>query len=138
MGMQGLIDAMNNASKQTRSDYHITIGELIEALEQADSKSLPVLTSHAPDKSVECPHSYRGYYSDLALEPSSTIANVETVLNFMKDVEDTYETGYKGGDYLMDRDVPVWISNQGDCDSYAVIDVMHNDTNVTLVTKYID
>lgn len=138
MDLQGLVNAMGDMAKQERSNYHITLGELISALEGASDKNLPVLISHDPSKSVTMPHSYRGYYSDLSIEPSNEITTVEGLLDELSEVHNKELTGWKGGEYLMSDSVPIWISEEGTNSGNAVIDVMHNEKNVTLITKLID
>jgi hypothetical protein len=138
MDIQKIINAMGEQSKQERSKYHMTLGELKNALWGGSNKDFPVLLSHNERLSVENPHSYRGYYSDLSIEPSAEMMTVGKLLEELSAIQGTKLTGYKGGEYLMDAAVPVWISHEGSCSGYAVMDVMHNDTNVTLVTKYID
>jgi hypothetical protein len=58
------------------------------------------------------PHSYRGYYEQLAFEP---VRNT-TVGAMLKDAESaigrTFE-GYKGGDYVMDKYTECWLANYG-------------------------
>jgi hypothetical protein len=90
-----------------------TLGEIIDYL-----RTLP------PDMIVERgfdhPHSYRGYYEDLAFEPALNV----TVKQMLAAAEyangHTYE-GYKGGDYVMDRETDCWLANYGDCGVPIVI-----------------
>lgn len=67
------------------------------------------------------PHSYRGYYHELAFEPANNVsvgdmlAAAEGALNF------TFE-GYKGGEFTMDADTQCWLAYEGTCsDSDEII-----------------
>jgi len=60
------------------------------------------------------PHSYRGYYEDLALEPQgSDILTAKALLEELYAVLDTEQTGWKGGEYLMTETTQVWIAYEG-------------------------
>lgn len=59
------------------------------------------------------PHSYRGYYDRLAVEPGRT----NTVGNFREELEDVLGNeleGYKGGQFLMKKNTPVYVAEWGD------------------------
>ena len=103
---------LSNASRETRKNYHVTLGELIAALNNADPNGLVYLTE---------PHSYRGYYDDLALEPADFAITVTQLLNQLNWVINTELTGYKGGEFMMSADTPVWVANHG-CTGQALVD----------------
>ena len=135
MDLQKLIDTMSEASRMERGNYHVTLGELIEFIDK-----LPLLTNvkfsnGSYPSSVD---SYRGYYSDLAIEPSNEKINVEKFLVMLKDsLGKTFE-GYKGGDYVMEENTPLWMANYGDCGE-AVVSVSEDGTSdLILVTKDLD
>lgn len=104
MDFQKMFDMLSNAARDTRKDYHICLGELLDGLRQADPEALIGLHN---------PHSYRGYYSDLALEPTEAPIKVWQLINQLSDVIDTELTGYKGGEFLMSADTPVWVAHYG-------------------------
>tara|TARA_B100001105_G_C22242256_1_gene378776 strand:+ start:269 stop:544 length:276 start_codon:yes stop_codon:yes gene_type:complete len=66
------------------------------------------------------PHSYRGHYSELAVEPEED-QKVTDMLDCLWAVLDTTLEGYKGGEFLMDGSVDVYLS-------------MYSTTSTTLVT----
>lgn len=99
-----IIETFLTEARNTRKVYHVTLGELIEKLRQADPEALIGLDS---------PHSYRGYYADLALEPTEVPIKVWELLNQLSDVIDTELTGYKGGKFLMEHDTPMWVATYG-------------------------
>lgn len=79
--------------------------ELIERLEKEDpEKIVPLGFSY--------PHSYRGFYSDLAFEPIENIS-VGQMLECAKEALDSTYEGYKGGEYTMTEYSNVWIANYG-------------------------
>jgi hypothetical protein len=126
MDVQGLFDMLSDAARDTRKNYHVCLGELLDGLRQADPEGWVYLTS---------PHSYRGYYSDLALEPTTTPIRVWELINQLSDVIDTELTGYKGGEFLMSADTPVWVSHYGTTGSALV---GFNPTTLTFMTKETD
>lgn len=88
------------------NENNATLGEVIAHLQ-----TLP------PDMVVAQgfahPHSYRGYYEDLAFEPAGNV----TVKAMLADAEralGSVFTGYKGGDYTMDERTDCWLASYGD------------------------
>lgn len=92
----------------TPTPGQLDLGELITTLEAAD-----------PDKVVpfgfDNPHSYRGYYHDLAFEIATDVTVAAMLADARSALHATYE-GWKGGDYTMDEDSDVWLVwERGDC-----------------------
>jgi hypothetical protein len=75
------------------------------------------LCEHDPDQPVKHgfgkPHSYRGYYDELAFEPVAD-TTVGAMLEAAREADCTEYQGYKGGDYIMDSGTPVWLAHYGD------------------------
>ena len=86
----------------------MTLGELIEALEKAD-QSLVVPIGFCN------PHSYRGYYDELAFEPMENVSVASMLAAAKSALGETYR-GWKGGDFRMDKYTPVWLSREGEGD----------------------
>lgn len=61
------------------------------------------------------PHSYRGYYNELAIERSYevTLADIKKTLD--EAIGEQF-TGYKGGEYSYDSSTPVHLSYYGNAD----------------------
>lgn len=133
MSMQSFFNAISDAAKNTRSNYHLTLGELISALEKVDPNLRAVDRDTA--KGVCNPHSYRGYYSDLSLEPSDEIKTVKHLLDELNSVFGHTLTGYKGGEFLMDDDTPLWISHYASSSNKAIIAVEIQRDVLYLITK---
>jgi len=84
----------------------MTLGELIEFLEARDpERAVPV--------GFAKPHSYRGYYSELAFEPAKDVT-VGSMLSCARDSLGHTFTGYKGGEYKMGEYTDVYLANYGD------------------------
>ena len=108
MDMQQLVNNMSAEQQSMRKESdQFTLGELIERLEQLpEDMEIPLGE----------PMSYRGYYCDLAFVPlSRTPSIVKDVLRTADCSVDTIFTGYKGGNFLMGLDTPVWIAHYGSC-----------------------
>jgi hypothetical protein len=79
---------------------------------------IETLEKHDPAKRVPLgfgrPHSYRGYYSDLAFEPVEN-TTVGGMLTAARSAMGATYTGYKGGEYQMDEWTTCWLANYGDC-----------------------
>lgn len=61
------------------------------------------------------PHSYRGYYDELAFEPMDT--TIQEMLEACENADGKTYHGYKGGDFEMDGDTEVHIAFKGCCGS---------------------
>lgn len=83
----------------------MTLSELIEALNAEDP------TRTVPRGFAE-PHSYRGFYQDVAFEPADDVT-ICSMLTCARDALGTTYEGYKGGEYTMRDDTYCWISWHG-------------------------
>lgn len=89
----------------------MTLGKLLNQLSKADPN---VLVQYKDGKAPGEPHSYRGYYEDLAFQDQNEITVAELIAVLKGCDGKTYD-GYKGGDYVMGRDSPLWRAWKGDC-----------------------
>ena len=105
--LQAMIDGMNTHSQRERAKTQMTLGKMIEALQ--------AMPSDAVIKGICYPHSYRGYYSDLAFEPAAQDIKASEALMMCRDVMGKVFDGYKGGDYVMGALTPLWLANYGYC-----------------------
>lgn len=124
--MQELINELSKGWRAERSLSQITLGRFISELEK-----LP------QDKEIEnvcSPHSYRGYYSDLALEKESGTRSVGSLVEKLKSecLGQTF-TGYKGGDFYMDENTPMWIAKYGSC-GVKIMNIEDGET-LSLLTR---
>jgi hypothetical protein len=72
-------------------------------------------------------HSYRGYYSDLAFEKLDRKITVGEALKMIKECMGEIFQGYKGGDYMMGRNTPVWLSEYGTT-GMKIVDILDDGT----------
>jgi hypothetical protein len=87
------------------NSWGMTLGELIGLLEDVPPEAVA-------RPGFEGAHSYRGFYEDLAFEPTGETTAREMLKETKWALGQTFE-GWKGGDYVMDKDVGVWISERG-------------------------
>ena len=83
----------------------LKLGQLIDALRRLDPKAV-LLNGFCN------PHSYRGYYEQLAFEPKDGVTVGEALETARSAVDETCH-GYKGGAYRMDEGTPCWIAEHG-------------------------
>lgn len=133
MDIQAMVDSLGIAMRDTRVNYHLTLGKLIDGLREAPSDMS--VRFDFPDTAPGLADSYRGYYEDLAFEPVTEPRTVEQVLSqAMLAVGNTF-TGYKGGDFLMKEDTPLWVSSYGASSGCAIIGLKIDEGGVVLTTK---
>ena len=90
----------------------MTLGELIAALAEHD----PVTVLR---HGFRYPHSYRGFYEQLAFVPAENVA-VGTLLKTARDALGSTFTGWKGGDYRMSESTTVWFAFEGNSDGDVI------------------
>lgn len=61
------------------------------------------------------PHSYRGYYEDLAFETRDEPQSAGEMLKVALSALGTTYQGWKGGDFKMTEHTTVWLSEEGNC-----------------------
>lgn len=83
----------------------MTLSDLIARLENTD----PTLTLRP---GFTNPHSYRGYYEELAVEPTES-CTVADLLQEMRGALGTTYQGWKGGDFTMDESTTVYVAHEG-------------------------
>lgn len=132
--LQKLVDTISDLGRRDRSKYHLTLGALIEALDEQPGEK-PVVFGGAVAASPGGLDSYRGYYSDLSFEPSLDPVNVEELRKDAKAALGKSFIGYKGGDFVMNEETPLWVSEYGECSDVAVMQVISTEDSVVLATK---
>lgn len=134
MDIQQMIDAILEAGNRERSRYHLTLGGLIDVLKVAP-RGTKVRFDHG--SGVGEAHSYRGYYSDLSFEGDSEPKSAAELLTRTQDALGSTFEGYKGGDFVMQRDTPLWNAPYGCC-GLAIVGAEISGKLITLVTKNVD
>lgn len=107
MNLQAVVDGMSQQWMKERAESQMTLGSLI--------KALAAMPADAQVQKIERPHSYRGYYSDLAFEPCEGTMPAGDLLALCKSCMGEKFTGWKGGDFWMSGGTPVWIADEGSC-----------------------
>lgn len=136
MDLQAIVNMMNEAAEAERAKYQLTLGKLVTLLSNTDA-ALPVVIDRYGLAPVS-PHSYRGYYSDIAFEHDADDVSVGDFLNTVKSTIGSVFEGYKGGDFTMKENTHVWISSWGSASSIAAMDVVVIDGKAVIITKEID
>ena len=115
-----------------------TLGDLIDSLKQCKSDAMVFF-----DFGELVPYafnSYRGYYEDLALDfkeygYEGGNPTAEEFLKLCEEQVGSIHTGWKGGEYTMDRDTSIWVAHTGDSTHTMLSGVMNDDYRVYLITK---
>lgn len=122
----------------------LTLGEAINRLNKCnlfneDNKSKPVFF----DFKMAVPtylDSWRGSYDELALgyEFKTLDNNFCYAKDLLKElnsgIHNVYE-GWKGGDFMMDADTPLWADNSGECTNVAIVDIIDCDDYILIITR---
>ena len=103
---QALMDGMSQQWQRERAETQLTLGALIDQLKTMGNTPITGLGELM---------SYRGYYSDLAFEPVEQAVPASALLADCKDAMGQEFTGYKGGEYVMGTNTPLWVAPFGCC-----------------------
>jgi len=113
-------DSVNaERNKEFKNSNQATLGELINFLSQKKDQN------EVLKEAFNEPHSYRGYYDELAFEPCEDIS-VGELLKIAKDCIGKTFTGYKGGEYTMTRHAPIWLSQYGTTGEEITLDYLES------------
>ena len=126
-----MMDMLSDATRRTRSDYHLTLGDAIDQLKVLPSSNTVRFDWNGLSPNSE--HSYRGYYSDLALDWGTEHCTVRRLLSLCERALGNQYMGYKGGDYLMDAKTPLWAALWGD--TGRAITGISADGDITILTR---
>ena len=117
----------------------ITLGAIMDGLKKAEP-GLPVYFDWCRlNPGRFC--SYRGYYEDLALgfeDSRYKSVTVGELLQACEEIEGKILEGWKGGDYKMTRETPVWVANSGQSTGWAIVGVDVDEYRVILKTQLVD
>lgn len=151
---QELLDAIISAKRQEslKNSDQLTVGAIIQKLEPIVAIQKDRIEGGRSEAEVYYDFEYlyptridswRGSYSELALNyTSSRISEnsapmkVTQFYEMMKGVVGKEFDGYKGGEFLMTLFTPVWVANNGNSGSTAVVDIIDRGYNVIIVTGF--
>ena len=105
--IQALMNGVSAQWQRERAETQMTLGKLIAAL-----NAMPPDTEIA---NLHSPHSYRGYYEDLAFSHDIGSRHACDLLAECKAAMGKAFIGYKGGDYVMGETTPIWLAEYGCC-----------------------
>lgn len=124
-------------SERLKTSPQLLLGELILKLEAVEKKDLRVCFDF---ENAHPTHlgSWRGSYCELAIRFEFE-GSCLTVVDFLKKLHEavgaTYE-GYKGGEFTMGKNTPVWVANYGNSGNTAVVGIIDTGYQVIIETKY--
>lgn len=140
MNLQDQIDRTIKAARavQFAASDQLNLGQLIDALDAIPLRDEPQRVAF--DFEYASPttfDSWRGVYAELALGfDFNTVKRLPDMIAEAKAaVGKTFE-GYKGGDFTMTRDTPVWVANYGKAGSTAIVGVYDDGWQIVLLTGY--
>lgn len=127
--VKGAVDAAVRTDADARGQ--LGIGELVALLRACDPSKPVTAVINGNDFDVSADvMSYRGYYSQLAIEPGHGIAGA-LADRLDEAIGATFE-GYKGGCFTMSRNTPVWVSEYGSASGWAITGVDGTGATVSL------
>lgn len=124
----------------------LSLGALIEKLEAVVDKTQEVRFDFEYAFPTRL-SSWRGSYAELALgydlagynaqtDKKAKEPTVKELIKHLKHAIGSSYTGWKGGDFLMGNSTPLWVANDGNVGSTAIVDVFNDGYMVYLITDY--
>lgn len=115
----------------------LSLGQLIRRLEACDQQAQVCFDfcGYVPGSVL----SSRGNYAELAigLVDPDTLLSVSELLRQLRAADGATMSGYKGGDFRMDRSTPIWVDNWGQWTSTAITGVNDDEGyKVVIETRY--
>jgi hypothetical protein len=142
MDLQKMFDNAVEASRaeQMKTSKQFTVGELILKLEMVKKNE------KGEDKQVRFDfanlrptglNSYRGTYREIAFgfDEETNIPTVSEVITWLKEAIGKTYTGYKGGNFVMGKNTPVWVANYGNSNSDGISGIKEDDWTIYLLTE---
>lgn len=123
--METFIEYHNQKWLEERRKTQMTLGEMIAALE--------ALPPDAWAANLYGPHSYRGYYCDLEFKQDHGTRPAKYLLDECRQVLGATLEGWKGGEFVMNADTPVWIGYPGMCNNTKLLAILPDGTIETKV-----
>ena len=147
---------LTNAVKAQRAESfsksdQLSLGEMILKLEPIVAKQPEIIEKYNSEAKVQYDFEYlypteidswRGIYAELALNfvsdhySENKQLTVTEFYNLLKSAIGKVFVGYKGGEFIMNKNTPVWVANYGHSGNTAVIDIIDNEYAVIIITGY--
>lgn len=116
----------------------MTLDELITNLNACPDHDEPIRFTGANEGNPGLFHSWRGVYAHLAIDLQPETITVGELLERASAAKGETFEGYKGGEYVMDGDTPVWCSEYGRSQSIAIVGINTATDPVSLLTYDIE
>jgi len=104
--MQKYLNDLSAKGQKERSNTQLTLGELMVFLRTKPDDFTIIGLGEM--------HSYRGYYSDLSFEPQGNTTAKKLLAVCVNALSQEF-TGYKGGEFYMNKSTPLWVASYGSC-----------------------
>lgn len=152
MDLQQQFDIIVKAKRKESFDKsdQLSLGEMILKLEPIVEKQKQRIAENKTEATVQYDfeylyptsiNSWRGSYAELALnfvtdENEYKPMTVTEFLALLRGCVGKEFTGYKGGEFIMTKNTPVWVANFGNSGNTAVIDIIDNNYSVIIITGH--
>lgn len=127
---QAMFNGMKAEWQAERAEAGMTLGDMIDALAALDGDRLV-------DGLGEL-ISYRGYYEDLAFAPTTETRTVADLLAECREAMGRTFEGYKGGDFLMGENTPLWLSAYGNTSQRRIVGLDTESEPITARVEVIE
>lgn len=151
MNLQDIQDLMVKQREERFSKSNqLSLGELINELEKVDLKY-----DDKTYKSVEFDFgsavptdldSWRGSYNELALgyrlsgydnqDEHFAECKADKLLEHLKESIGKEYSGWKGGEFTMSENTPIWVANSGNSGNTSVVGVYDANYKIVIITQY--
>ena len=149
-------DTLKKLFPKKPTNYQMTLGSLIKALsKERSSVPIKILFPNTSTKFNDQdtiwsipnnpgkPHSYYGYHSDLAFEPTEKEITVAEFIEICKDCldksfvapDDSQSEFYR--DHIMKANTPIWVSKLDNANNFGIVDVLSENDGIFLKTEEI-
>ena len=149
MNIQKILEVNSKEMRQAslRNSKQINLGTLIKELESIDP--FYEHDGKQEEKKVEFDFpgnftpsyidSWRGSYCELALDyEQGEPIKIKAFIEMLKEAVGKTYAGYKGGDYLMSENTPVWVDHYGDSGHTGIIGVEGDGWRIYILTKKVE
>ena len=128
------------AERKTRfnESRQFSLGDLIEKLEEIDDLNSKDVRFDFAYFAPSTFHSWRGAYEELAVSYSEDTKNAGVFLDECRNTIGKTFTGWKGGEFTMSSETPVWVALAGMSCNTVIIAVSDHDSMVILHTAYME
>lgn len=141
MDLQEIISSQCKSMRQAdfNKTSQSTLGEFILKLEAVEDKTNNIYFEFGGLNPTTF-RSYRGYYDELALgfDQESSSMTVQELLDHSKSVIGQTFEGYKGGDFTMSKNTPIWAANYSHSSDTMIIDIVDKGWCVEIKTEQKD